>query len=72
MCLSFVTDNVYSADTLPAKVQLFPSAFICNTDPSSFPGKHRIVFWFQDPFNSECVDSLGNLPQRYNTNFDDF
>ena len=72
MCLSFVTDDVYSADTLPDKVQFFPSAFICNTDPSSLPGKHWIVFWFKDPFNSECFDSLGNLPQRYSANFGDF
>ena len=72
LCLSFVAKNVYSADTLPATLATFPSAFICNTDPSHLPGKHWIVFWFQDPFHSECFDSLGYLPQYYSANFEAF
>lgn len=71
-CLSFVADTVYSADTLPVSVNTFPSAFICNTDPMHLPGKHWIVFWFQDSYHSECYDSLGQLPGAYNLNFDSF
>ena len=65
-CLSSLTETVYSADTLPISVNTYPSAFICNTDPTPLPGKHWIVFWFQDSYHSECYDSLGQLPGTYN------
>ena len=71
-CLSSLTDTVYSADTLPISVNTYPSAFICNTDPTHLPGKHWIVFWFQDSYHSECYDSLGQLPGTYNLHFDSF
>ena len=63
---------MYSADTLPIPVTTYPSVFICNTDPKHLPGKHWIVFWFQDSHHSECYDSLGHLPRVYNLNFDYF
>ena len=63
---------MYSADTFPITVTTYPSAFICNTDPQHLPGKHWIVFWFQDSYHSECYDSLGHLPGSYNLNFDYF
>ena len=71
-CLSEVNDNVYSADTLPVSVNIYPSAFICNTDPARLPGKHWIVFWFEDSNHSECYDSLGRLPGFYHANFESF
>lgn len=71
-CLSTLTDTVYSADTLPVRVNTYPAAFICNTDPQHLPGKHWIVFWFQDAYHSECYDSLGQLPGTYDLNFDLF
>lgn len=71
-CLSAVARRVYSADTLPNNVNTFPSAFICNTDPSYLPGKHWIVFWLQDPVTSEYYDSFGNLPGYYSVDFDTF
>ena len=72
LCLSSVAKNVYSADTLPTTLTLFPSAITCNTDPSHLPGKYWIVFWFKNPIHSECFDSLGYLPQYYSPNFDQF
>ena len=72
MCFTSVTNNVYSAVTLPATVHTFSSAFICNTDPSALHGKHWIVFWLQDSVSSECYDSFGYIPQLYNTHFDNF
>ena len=70
-CLSAVNDNVYSADTLPVTVHTFPLAFICNTDPAHLPGKHWIVFWFEDPNLSECYN-LGRRPGFYHINFQSF
>ena len=71
-CLSSLTETVYSTDTLPNTVTSYPSAFVCNTDPQHLPGKHWIVFWFQDSYHSECYDSLGHLPGAYDCNFDYF
>ena len=71
-CLSFVADNIYSVDTLPTHIHMFPSAFICNTDRSHLPGKHWIAFWLYDPYHSECFDSLGRLPMYYDMNFETF
>ena len=71
-CLTFVARDIYSVDTLPTKVLTFPTAYICNTEESYLPGKHWIVFWFQDSYNSECYDSLGHLPGAYDCNFDYF
>ena len=71
-CLSSMTDTVYSADTLPRRVNTYPAAFICNTDQQYLPGKHWILFWFQDAHHSECYDSLGQLPGTYYHNFDLF
>ena len=72
--MSFVACDVYSVDTLPTNVLTFPAAYICNTDTekSYLPGKHWIVFWFQDPIRSECFDSFGLLPRQYNTQFEEF
>ena len=71
-CLSFVARSIYSVDTLPTTIHTFPSAYICNTEESYLPGRHWIVFWFHDPFQSECFDSFGLLPGQYNGKFEDF
>ena len=71
-CLSFVARDVYSVDTLPTNVLTFSAAYICNTEESYLPGKHWIVFGFQDSIRSESFDSLGRLPRLYNTQFEEF
>lgn len=64
-----VTRGVFSSNTLPQIVSVYPSAYICNTDPSYLPGSHWIVFWIHSPNYAEFYDSLGKLPEHYDAAF---
>ena len=68
-CLSRFAKGVFPADKLPRHVNSFPSAYVCNTDPSDLPGKHWVVFWFQSPTKAEFYDSFGRLPECYAKEF---
>jgi hypothetical protein len=57
--------GVFSPDTLPLRVNVYPSAYICNTDPSHLPGKHWVVMWMENPRKAEFFDSLGHSPNHY-------
>lgn len=63
--------GVFSSDTLPIRVRDYPSAYICNTDPSRSPGMHWIVFWFEGNV-VEFFDSFGHPPSYYTPRFDRF
>jgi len=71
-CLSEVTRNVYSVDTLPKRVVIYPSAYVCNTDPSHLPGTHWVTFWFRSPVRAEFYDSFGKKPNHYSVRFEAF
>lgn len=43
ICLSDVLRGVSRSDEMPRDVKTYPAAYICNTDPTTLPGKHRIV-----------------------------
>lgn len=54
--------GVYSYDNIPDKVHKYPSAYICNTDPSSQPGEHWVAIYFESPQQAEYFDSFGIRP----------
>lgn len=70
--LSTFVRGVYSSDTLPFKVDFYPSAYVCNTDPSYLPGKHWVVFWMESPQKAEFFYSLGQPPEHYDERFKTF
>ena len=59
-------------NTLPMKIQSYPSAYIANTDPSSKPGQHWVVFFFRNANSAEFFDSYGRAPDHYNEHFINF
>ena len=67
-----VIRGVFSSNNLPQKVSIYPSAYICNTDPSYLPGSHWVVFWIDSPHYAEFYDSLGKPPEYYDAAFDIF
>ncbi len=38
--------GVFAADQLPKSLSTFPCGFVANTDPSTEPGTHWVVFHF--------------------------
>lgn len=71
-CLSAYVKGIFSPDTLPLHVTLYPSAYICNTDPSYLPGRHWVVFWFSNESQAEFYDSLGHGPEHNDPRFSTF
>jgi hypothetical protein len=67
-----VVRGVFSSNNLPQIVSAYPSAYICNTDPSYLPGSHWVVFWIHSPKYAEFYDSLGKSPEYYDAAFDAF
>ena len=62
-------NGVYSIDTLE-EIEVKPNLIICNTDPSNKPGKHWVLFFFNnDDDNVEYFDSLGKGIENYGTEF---
>jgi hypothetical protein len=51
--------GVFSADTLPSK----PRLLVCNTDPSSKPGRHWIAIYVDEDGRGEYFDSFGRSPE---------
>lgn len=70
--LSKTVRGVFSPDTLPSRVNTYPSAYICNTDPSHLPGQHWVVVWMETPRKAEFFDSLGQCPEHYDDRIKDF
>lgn len=63
-------DGVFSIDTLK-EIKEKPKLIICNTDPSSKPGEHWVLFFFNDNY-VEFYDSYGNDISYYGTEFINF
>ena len=73
-CLNPLTNNyfdgIYSSDTLK-EIEGKPTLIICNTDPSTKPGEHWVLFFFNE--NSvDFFDSLGRDIKYYGSIFLDF
>ena len=74
LCLNPLTNNyfdgIYSSDTLK-EIEGKPNLIICNTDPSTKPGEHWVLFFFNE--NSvDFFDSLGRDIKYYGSIFLDF
>ena len=63
-------DGVFPADGL-RDIKTKPKLIICNTDPSNLPGKHWLLFFFQND-TVDYYDSLGNNLEYYGKEFTDF
>ena len=63
-------DGVFSIDMLH-KIKNKPKLIICNTDPSTKPGKHWVLFFFHND-TVDFFDSLGNDMNYYGDEFIDF
>ena len=64
--------GVFPRDKLPSKVKTFPRAYIANTDNSREPGKHWVVFFFENEHYAEFFDSYGNAPEYLAPEFERF
>jgi len=53
--------GVYSIDTLPPK----PKLLVCNTDPSTKPGRHWISIYVSEDERGEYFDSFGRPPSKH-------
>ena len=63
-------DGVFSIDMLH-KIKNKPKLIICNTDPSTKPGKHWVLFFFHND-TVDFFDSLGNDMNYYGNEFINF
>jgi hypothetical protein len=63
-------DGIYSKDNLEDIVQK-PCVIVCNTDPSSKPGKHWLLFYFEKD-SVDFFDSLGKELTSYGKPFVNF
>ena len=61
--------GVFAADQLPKSLSTFPCGFVANTDPSTEPGTHWVVFHFPNHKTCEFFDSYGQQPEHYNESF---
>ena len=62
-----IFDGIFSADNIVDIVSK-PQLIICNTDPSTKPGKHWILFFFTND-TCEFFDSLGKPLHLYAKSF---
>ena len=57
--------GIYSADKIPT-IDVYPTAFIANTDESHLPGQHWVAFYFKSKNQiPEYFDSYGLSPIKY-------
>ena len=61
--------GVFPADQLLKSLSTFPCGFVANTDPSTKPGTHWVVFYFPTYNTGEFFDSYGQTPKHYNESF---
>jgi hypothetical protein len=53
--------GVYACDELP-RMATTTSLYVCNTDPSTKPGEHWVVIYFDGKRRAEFFDSFGMHP----------
>ena len=64
--------GVIPADVIPKEVNVYPSLYIVNTDPSYKPGRHWLAIYFTSNQCKEFFDSFGNPPTYYGEHFYSF
>ena len=57
--------GVYSVDTLPEDVNVYPSCYIINTDESTDTGEHWVCVYFNSNRQGEFFCSFANSPHLY-------
>ena len=57
--------GVYSVETLPKYVDLYPSCYVVNTDEGTDSGKHWACVYFNSNYTAEFLCSFGNNPYFY-------
>ena len=67
---NFYFDGIFSIDTLK-DIKEKPSLIICNTDPSDEPGKHWVLYFFNED-SVDFYDSLVRDITYYGSEFIDF
>ena len=55
--------GVYPKDQLPTVE--YPGSYVVNTNPSTAPGEHWVVMFFNNPRSAEFFDSYGLHPIVY-------
>lgn len=63
-------DGIFASNFLEEIVKK-PQLVICNTDPSNKPGKHWVLFYFEND-DVDFFDSLGNDIEKYGKTFVNF
>lgn len=59
-------DGIYPIDHLKYIRNKRPKLIIANTDPETKPGKHWLLFYFDDTgYSVDFFDSLGKSPENY-------
>ena len=61
--------GVYPAYQLPRNTDIYPCAFIANTDTHDKPGKHWCAFYLKSELEAEFFDSYGKKPNYYSKLF---
>lgn len=64
--------GVFASDQLPDLVDIYPSAYIANVDPSDQPGSHWVAMYFTEEGKAEFWDSYGQTPNLYSRTFKNF
>lgn len=67
-CLNKLVKGVYSSDVIPSGNELYPYAYVINTDPQSQPGEHWLVCVCENDQTREFYDSFGRSPSYFNEN----
>ena len=55
--------GVYSDDTLPKYVEIYPSCYIINTDESTDAGEHWVCVYLNSNYNAEFCCSFAYNPR---------
>lgn len=63
-CLRKCFQGVYASDMIPKRVEVYPAAFIFNSQPSSKPGEHWVAIYFDRNLIAEYFDSFGFKPRN--------
>jgi len=55
--------GVFSSDTLPLNIKIYPCSLICNTDKQGKPGTHWQAMFIPNAHTCEFFDSFANQPK---------
>src|SRR5438093_6001328 len=64
-CVRSYFEGVFASDNLPARLELYPTAVVVNTDPEHKPGTHWIAYYFDKNAHLDYFDSYGFDPTTF-------